>query len=75
MLFFDFSDYLKDHLFHDESNKNVIGKFKDELNEKIMEKGFFKTAFNVGGEKKKNLKELRKILLKLKNWTTLKDVG
>lgn len=32
---FDFSDYLKDHLLYDELNKKVIGKFKDELNGRI----------------------------------------
>jgi hypothetical protein len=37
----DFSDYLKDHPLYDESNKKVIGKFKDELNGEIMKKMYF----------------------------------
>lgn len=28
--FYDFSDYPKDHFLYDESNKKVIGRFKDE---------------------------------------------
>ena len=28
--FFDFSNYLKDSTFHDDTNKKVIGKMKDE---------------------------------------------
>jgi hypothetical protein len=27
---YDFSDYPKDHALYDETNTNVIGKFKDE---------------------------------------------
>ena len=27
---YDFSDYPKEHFLHDEANKKVIGKFKDE---------------------------------------------
>lgn len=53
---FDFSDYPKDHLLYDESNKKVIGKFKNELNEKILEEVFLKLkqyAFSVNNEKKK----------------------
>jgi hypothetical protein len=33
---YDFSDYPKDHELYDETNKKVIGKFKDELNGKII---------------------------------------
>ncbi|CAP20528.2 Protein CBG23762 [Caenorhabditis briggsae] len=33
---FDFSDYPKDNRLHSVENKKVIGKFKDELNGKIM---------------------------------------
>jgi hypothetical protein len=29
---FDLSDYPEDHFCHDNSNKKVIGKFKDETN-------------------------------------------
>ena len=32
----DTSDYPKDHLLHSDTNKKVIGKFKDELNGKVM---------------------------------------
>ena len=36
--YFDLSDYGKDHILHDDMNKKVIGKFKDECNgEKITE--------------------------------------
>ncbi|EFP09702.1 hypothetical protein CRE_21850 [Caenorhabditis remanei] len=34
--YFDLSDFPKDHKLHDVTNKKVIGKFKDELNGKIM---------------------------------------
>ncbi len=34
--YMDFSDYPKDHPNYDNSNKKVLGKFKDELNGKIM---------------------------------------
>ena len=33
---YDFSDYPNDHLLYDDSNRKVIGKFKDELNGNIM---------------------------------------
>ena len=29
---YDLSDYPKDHFLHNNTNKKVIGKFKDELN-------------------------------------------
>ena len=29
---YDLSDYPKDHIYHDETNKKVIGGFKDECN-------------------------------------------
>ena len=35
--YMDFSDYPKDHPNYDASNKKVTGKFKDELNGKIIE--------------------------------------
>ena len=34
--YFDFSDYPKNHPLYDETNKKVIGKFKDELKGGIM---------------------------------------
>jgi hypothetical protein len=34
---FDFSEYPKEHLCYDETNKKVIGKFKDETNAKPIE--------------------------------------
>ena len=37
----DTSDYPKDHPLHSEKNKKVIGKFKDELNGKIMNEVVF----------------------------------
>lgn len=33
---FDFSDYPENHAIYSEENKRVVGKFKDELNGKIM---------------------------------------
>jgi len=33
---FDLSDYPKDHSLYDETNKKVIGKFKNEMNEKFI---------------------------------------
>jgi hypothetical protein len=35
--FMDFSDYPKDHECHSNDNKKVLGKFKDEMNGKIIE--------------------------------------
>ena len=35
---FDFSEYPRDHVLLDTSNKKVVGKFKDELNGNIMTK-------------------------------------
>ena len=34
----DFSDYPKDHFLYDATNKKVLGKFKDEMNGKIITK-------------------------------------
>ena len=34
---FDFSNYSKDSKFYDESNKNVIGKMKDEMGVVIID--------------------------------------
>lgn len=34
--YFDFSEYPKDHFCYDETNKKVIGKFKDETKSKII---------------------------------------
>ena len=34
--YFDCSEYTKDHLCYDETNKKVIGKFKDEVSNSIM---------------------------------------
>ena len=33
---YDFSEYPKNHPYFDMSNKQVLGKFKDELNSKII---------------------------------------
>lgn len=56
----DFSDYPPDHPNHDKTNKKVLGKFKDELNGKIMThfiglkpKSY---AFKVQGDKKEHKK-------------------
>ena len=56
----DFSDYPEDHPNHDKTNKKVLAKFKDELNEKIMThfiglkpKAY---AFKVQGDKKEQKK-------------------
>jgi hypothetical protein len=50
---------------YDESNKKVIGKFKDELNGKIMEEGVFlkpkQYAYKFDNEEKKNRKELKRM--------------
>uniref|UniRef100_A0A8R1IRQ0 DNA-directed DNA polymerase n=1 Tax=Caenorhabditis japonica TaxID=281687 RepID=A0A8R1IRQ0_CAEJA len=57
---FDFSDYPKDNKLHNIDNKKVIGKFKDELNGKLMvELVAFRPkqyAFKIndGSEEKKN---------------------
>jgi len=32
----DFSDYNPEHPNHDKTNKNVLGKFKDELTGKVL---------------------------------------
>ena len=32
----DFSGYDKNHLWYDNTNKKVLGKFKDEMDEKIV---------------------------------------
>lgn len=65
---FDFSDYSKDHPLYDESNKKVIGKFKDELNGKIMEEEVFlkpkQYAFSVDDEEKKKSKGVKKNVTK-----------
>jgi len=34
--YMDFSDYPKDHPNYDATNKKVLGKFKDEMNGKII---------------------------------------
>ena len=34
--YFDFSDYSKEHELYNKNNKKVLGKFKDELNGKLM---------------------------------------
>ncbi|XP_066903545.1 uncharacterized protein [Halyomorpha halys] len=36
--YFDFSDYPKNHLCYSEKNKKKLGKFKDEMNSKIISK-------------------------------------
>eukprot|EP00081_Caenorhabditis_elegans_P015561 NP_495214.1 Uncharacterized protein CELE_H12I13.3 [Caenorhabditis elegans] len=65
---FDFSDYPKNHPLYDESNKKVIGKFKDELNGKNMDEGVFlkpkQYDFNVEGAEKKKSKGVKKNVTK-----------
>ena len=34
--YFDFSDYPKEHFCYSDNNKKIVGKFKDELNGKII---------------------------------------
>ena len=34
--FFDTSDYTKDHFLFSNKNKKIVGKFKDEMNGKII---------------------------------------
>ncbi|CAP20729.2 Protein CBG24022 [Caenorhabditis briggsae] len=66
---FDFSDYPKENKLHSIENKKVIGKFKDELNGKIMteivafrpKQYAFKT--DEGSEQKKN-KGIKKSVVK-----------
>lgn len=66
--YFDFSDYPKDHPLYDETNKKIIGKFKDELNGKIMEEFVGlkpkQYAFKVDGEEKKKSKGVKKSVTK-----------
>ena len=38
--FFDFSEYPRDHMLCDDTNRKVVGKFKDELNGSCMTKFF-----------------------------------
>lgn len=66
---FDFSDYPKIHPLYDESNKKVIGKFKDELNGKQMVRLVAlkpkRYAFEIeGGEEKKKSKGVKKNITK-----------
>jgi hypothetical protein len=37
----DFSDYPTEHPCHDNANKKVLGKFKDEMNGKVIEEAIF----------------------------------
>ena len=56
---FDLSDYPKDHLLHDETNKKVIGKFKNESIKQITEFVGLRAklyAFKVEGDEEKHLK-------------------
>ncbi|CAR99753.1 Protein CBG25359 [Caenorhabditis briggsae] len=74
--YFDFSDYPKDHVLYSEENKKVVGKFKDELNGKIMTELLalkpkqygFKT---LDGEETKKSKGIKKNIVK--NELTLDD--
>jgi hypothetical protein len=74
---FDFSDYPKDHSLYDEKNKKVIGKFKDELNGKIMEEGVFlkpkQYAYKVDNEEKKKSKGIKKNVTKTLKLEDYKD--
>lgn len=75
---FDFSDYPKDHVLYDETNKKVIGKFKDELNGKVMQEGVFlkpkQYAFKVDGEEKKKSKGVKKNVTKTLRIENFKNV-
>ncbi|CAR98546.1 Protein CBG25579 [Caenorhabditis briggsae] len=67
--YFDFSDYPKDHVLYSEENKKIVGKFKDELNGKIMTELLalkpkqygFKT---LDGEETKKSKGIKKNIVK-----------
>ena len=57
--YFDLSDYPKDHLLHDETNKKVIGKFKNESIKQITEFVGLRAklyAYKVEGDEEKHLK-------------------
>ena len=60
----DTSDYPKEHNLHSEENKKIIGKFKDELNGKIMSEIVFLRSkaysYRVEDEEKKKLKGITK---------------
>jgi hypothetical protein len=74
---FDFSDYPKDHPLYDEKNKKVIGKFKDELNGKIMEEGVFlkpkQYAYKVDNGERKKSKGIKKNVTKTLKLEEYKD--
>ena len=75
---FDFSDYKMDHPLYNESNKKVIGKFKDELNGNIMteivalkpKQYAFKTE---DGEEQKKSKGIKKNVIKTLKVDDYKD--
>ena len=57
--YFDLSDYPKDHLLHDETNKKVIGKFKNESIKQITEFVGLRAklyAYSVEDDEEKHLK-------------------
>ena len=57
--YFDLSDYPKNHELYDETNKKVIGKFKNESIEQITKFVGLRAklyAFKVDGDEKKHLK-------------------
>ena len=64
----DTSDYPEDHFLHSKENKKVIGKFKDELNGKIMEEivCLRSKAYSYavkGSEETKKLKGINKVVV------------
>ena len=68
---FDTSDYPKEHSLHSIDNKKVIGKFKDELNGKIMNeivflrsKAYSFTLNDLINEEEKKLKGIGKTTIK-----------
>ena len=62
---FDFSDYPKQHILQDNSNKKVVGKFKDELNGSVMSKFISLRskmyAFKVAEKEKKICKGISRV--------------
>ena len=56
---YDFSDYPKDNQYHYDSNKKVIGKFKDECNSVPVAK-FVGLQSKIYSIKKSNLNEIRR---------------
>jgi hypothetical protein len=64
---FDFSDYPKEHTLQDNSNKKVVGKFKDELNGSVMSEFISLRskmyAFKVAEKEKKICKGISRVAI------------